>query len=159
MHYIFGEITQETAERVVKAVVDDGERFITICSGGGDLMAALAIYDAIVENGVTVVGTGMVASAGIVILLGGDKRLATPNVRMMTHGVSVDSSNPSKEEVEEMARLEEILAGIFVERTSLSETPARAMLKAENNFGFDEAVEMGFISGEWKWRDRDRPGF
>jgi ATP-dependent protease ClpP protease subunit len=162
--HLFGEVSEGMAEYAIKGVIEDGERVITLCTKGGDVNAALAIYDAIKGQGVTVIGTGTVASAGITILLGGDKRYATANTRLMTHEITMccdDEDQLSKEDLEETIKLTGILTSIIGERTGMAEIPAKAMMKSENNFGLKEAIEMGFVEGEWNWKGtvRDRAGF
>lgn len=149
---LFGEICVEMAEHTIKEVVEEGEREIMLSTVGGDVTAALAIYDCIKDNDVTVIGTGSVASAGIVVLLGGDKRYATKNTRLMTHALSVSGEDGETCEVDEETRkLTSIIADLLVERTGMTLTQAKAMLQSENYFDTEEAVKMGFLHGEYKF--------
>lgn len=91
---ISGEINKELAERVVRQLLileqesDDPIR-VFIDSPGGDADAGYAIFDTIrfVKPEVYLVGIGLVASAGALILLAGDKdkRLAFPNSHYLIH--------------------------------------------------------------------------
>ena len=91
---ISGEVNKELAERVVRQLLileqesDDPIR-VFIDSPGGDADAGYAIFDTIrfVKPVVYMVGIGLVASAGALILLAGDKdkRLAFPNSHYLIH--------------------------------------------------------------------------
>lgn len=162
MIYLFGDVTNEMAGHAIRSVIEEDEKQIMLCTQGGDVMAALAIYDVIKGNGVTVIGTGQVASAGAIILLGGDTRLGTQNIRLLTHAISIECAKdetPSLDELEEVAGLQVLVAGIIAERTGMTNTQAKAMIKADNHFGFDEAIEMGFLTGKWEKQNDNRAGF
>ena len=63
---------------------------------GGNVDQMLALYDVIrnCTNKVTTVAFGEVHSAGVLILVAGDVRRATPNSWMMAHEISFDDSGP-----------------------------------------------------------------
>lgn len=91
---ISGEINKELAERVVRQLLileqeSDEPIRVFIDSPGGDADAGYAIFDTIrfVEPEVSTVGIGLVASAGALILLAGEKerRLAFPNSHYLIH--------------------------------------------------------------------------
>ena len=58
-----------------------------ICSNGGATDEMFALYDVIrgLENKVTTVGFGHIASAACLLLVAGDRRLCTPNAYFMSH--------------------------------------------------------------------------
>lgn len=66
---------------------DEKEVQITLSSAGGSAMAALAIFDRFYLSPmeITVIATGLVASAAVVILAGGDNKLMTPSAWVMVH--------------------------------------------------------------------------
>ncbi len=91
---VSGEINKELAERVVRQLLileQEGDEPIRVFidSPGGDADAGYAIFDTIrfVKPEVYTVGIGLVASAGALILLAGekDKRLAFPNSHYLIH--------------------------------------------------------------------------
>jgi len=91
---IFGEITQELAEKVTAQLLilqemGDEPIKVFVNSQGGHVEAGDTIHDMIrfVKPRVIVIGTGWVASAGITIYLAADKkdRYSLPNTRYMIH--------------------------------------------------------------------------
>lgn len=91
---ISGEINKELAERVVRQLLileqeSDEPIRVFIDSPGGDADAGYAIFDTIRFIGpeVSTVGIGLVASAGALILLAGERerRLAFPNSHYLIH--------------------------------------------------------------------------
>ncbi len=91
---ISGEINQELAERVsnqllfLQAVSDEPIK-ILLNSQGGHVEAGDTIHDMIkfVKNKIIIIGTGWVASAGIIIYLAANKenRYSLPNTRFLIH--------------------------------------------------------------------------
>ena len=149
---IFGEINEKTAEEVVNSINAGTLDTIWLYSNGGDLLAALAIYDAILGKGVKVIGTGYVASAGVIVLLGGDQRYATKNTRFMTHEVKVDTPvgvEPTAIQLAELAVFQGIYVEILKDRTKVTEESCKQLIESEHNFGLDRAIELGFVQGEW----------
>lgn len=91
---ISGEINKELAERVVRQLLileqeSDEPIRVFIDSPGGDADAGYAIFDTIrfIGSEVSTVGIGLVASAGALILLAGERerRLAFPNSHYLIH--------------------------------------------------------------------------
>ena len=62
---------------------------LIICSPGGDLNAAFAVIDTMRGSAIPVrtIGLGQIASAGLMILIAGDKgqRILTPNTSILSH--------------------------------------------------------------------------
>lgn len=155
--YIFGEISTATAEEVVRRMDTDGINKIVLDTQGGDLLAAMAIYDAIVGRGVTVVGTGQVASAGVCILLGGDNRYCTKHTRFLTHGVYLaGEGDATDEDQRDVQIVQNNMAKIISDRTGMDLAYAEKMLDTTVTFGMQEAINMGFVDGEWNDRTRLR---
>ena len=92
---ISSEVSSELVDRVIKNLVvmeeEDPEKLVTVFinSPGGGADSGFAIYDMLryVKTPIRTICSGMCASAGIVIFLGGDKgnRLSLPNSRFMLH--------------------------------------------------------------------------
>jgi ATP-dependent protease ClpP protease subunit len=154
--YIFSEVTSDVALSVRAAINEDRLDNIWLCTPGGDVAAALAIYDALVGKGITVIGTGQVSSAGIIILLGGDRRYATPNTRLLVHPVTVEPTNEEAKDKDvcpecqgETSTIQTILAGLIVQRSNLSAESVDELCSKESYLGVDEAIAAGFIDNVW----------
>ena len=164
--FIWGEITDDLARRVVLAITylditlrEERQRgegiddiIILICSPGGSVTAGMAIYDAI-NNAACDVQTicyGMAASMGAFLLSSGTKgkRCAMPNSKMMIHqplggaqGQATDIEIVAKEILRTRAKLNDILAkntGRTVEEISLA-------TERDNYLTAEEALEFGLI--------------
>ncbi len=92
--YIFDDIDETMAENVVQGLSylskTDGGITIMINSQGGSVNDMFAIYDAMqaCENEITTIGIGEVCSAAGLLLVAGDRRLASPNAVFMAHNVT-----------------------------------------------------------------------
>lgn len=92
--YIFDDIDSNMAEHVIKGLqflsLSPAPIYIMICSQGGSVTDMFAMYDAIrsCENEIITIGIGEVCSAAGLLLLAGDKRLASRNCLFMAHQVS-----------------------------------------------------------------------
>ena len=153
-----GEINKELAERVVRQLLileqesDDPIR-VFIDSPGGDADAGYAIFDTIrfVAPEVYTVGIGLVASAGALILLAGDKdkRLAFPNSHYLIHQ-PLSGIRGVATEIEIHAReIEKMRHRI---NTLISEETGKAFEQVEKDTDRDywmnapEAVDYGLVS-------------
>ena len=155
--YIFGDIDTDMAEKVVTAIDQGDRKPIWICSAGGDLNAAFAIYDAIVDKGITVIGTGNVGSSGVLILMAGDTRYATPNTRFLTHAVAAEGATITDEIESEVACMQDSMARVYNERCSIPLDLANWLMLGTHYFGVEEATKLNFISGEYV--PNDHKGF
>lgn len=144
--YIFSDITAEVAQAIIEKVHEGALKTLHLYSDGGDLTAAFAIYDAIVDKDINVFATGSVGSAAVVVLLGGDARYATPRTRFMTHPVGLQGSDTFGEaDMKELGAATEELANIMSMRTGLKKEQAVEMLATKHYFGVQKAIELGFI--------------
>ena len=154
-----GEINKELAEKIVRQLLvleaDDSEKtiYMYIDSPGGDVDAGFAIFDMIrfIKAPVVVVGMGLIASAGALILLAADKkdRLGLPNSRYLIHqpssgmkGVATDIQIHAKEMEKTRALINRIIAG-------QTGKPFEQVAKdTDRDYWLDanEAVEYGLIS-------------
>jgi ATP-dependent Clp protease protease subunit len=91
--YIFNEIDDGMSEDVIKSLsylsLTEGKIIIMINSLGGSVSDMFAIYDAMraCDNEIVTVGLGEVCSAAGLLLVAGDKRLASKNCLFMAHQV------------------------------------------------------------------------
>jgi ATP-dependent protease ClpP protease subunit len=149
--YLFGGIDKNSAELVVRAMNDDPFTTLWLCSHGGDLHAAFAIYDAIVGRGITVIGTGHIASAGVLVYLAGDKRYHTSNTTFTTHPIGWEGvEEMDEQDQKELMRLRGMYSRAIAKRADMELEDAVRLLSSTYNFGADEAEELGISQGEWK---------
>ena len=154
-----GEINKDLAEKIVRQLLvleaDDSEKtiYMYIDSPGGDVDAGFAIFDMVrfIKTPVVVVGMGLIASAGALILLAADKecRLGLPNSRYLIHqpssgmkGVATDIQIHAKEMEKTRAVINRIIAG-------QTGRPFEQVEKdTDRDYWLDanEAVEYGLIS-------------
>ena len=154
---ISGEINKELAERVIRQLLiletesDDPIR-VFIDSPGGDADAGYGIFDTIrfVTPQVWTVGVGLVASAGALILLAGDKdkRVAFPNSHYLIHqplsgvrGVATDIEIHAREIEKMRNRINKLISeetGNSVEKVA-QDTDRDYWMNAQ------EAVEYGLV--------------
>lgn len=89
--YIFDEIDDDLSEDVVKSLAylsgTEGKIHIMINSQGGSVSDMFAVYDAMraCPNEIITIGLGEVCSAAALLLVAGDKRLASKNCLFMAH--------------------------------------------------------------------------
>ena len=99
----------------------DRDIFVYINSPGGSVSAGLAIYDTMqfIKPDVQTICVGVAMSMGALLLAGGapDKRMATPNSKILIHQVSggfsgqaTDIEIHAKEIIDVRQRLDEIIA-------------------------------------------------
>jgi ATP-dependent Clp protease protease subunit len=155
---ISGEINKELAERVIRQLLileQEGDEPIRVFidSPGGDADAGYAIFDTIrfVKPEVYMVGVGLVASAGALILLAGkkDHRFAFPNSHYLIHqplsgirGVATEIEIHAREIEKMRARINNLIAtetGRALEQVE-KDTDRDYWLNAE------EAMEYGLVS-------------
>jgi len=90
---IWSDITNESVLSIISQLLELEHREpgkpirIHLCTEGGSLAAALALYDAIrmISSPTIITATGICASAGLLILVAGDKRFCTKNTQFFYH--------------------------------------------------------------------------
>jgi len=124
---------------------------IILNTPGGCVYSGLCLYDYLrsLECPLLVIGTGLVASMGIIILLAGEKRCVTKNTRLMTHQVSTaiqGKVSDVKIDFNETNELEKICLGIIAERTGQSiKTLEKESKMGDKYFGASEALKRKYI--------------
>lgn len=153
-----GEIDKDSGERVIRQLLlleslSDAPLTIMIDSPGGDVDAGFAIFDMIrfVKNEVRIVGMGLVASAGALVLLAvpRDRRFGLPNSHYLIHqplsgirGVATEIEIHAKELEKTREKINRIIAketGQDLERV-IRDTDRDYWMNAE------EAVSYGLLS-------------
>lgn len=154
-----GEINKDLAEKIVRQLLvleaDDPVKtiYLYIDSPGGDVDAGFAIFDTIrfISAPVVIVGMGLIASAGALILLAADKkdRLGLPNSRYLIHqpssgmkGVATDIQIHAKE----MEKTRAIINRIISEQTGKPFEQVEKDTDRDYWLDAEEAVEYGLIS-------------
>lgn len=137
------QLRQELAE------FNGNELTVSLNSGGGDVFAGLAMYNALreLDAKVTIRVDGLAASIASIIAMAGDTIIMSPGSLMMIHrpsvfaGGNVDDLDKAKEV---LLKIEESITPIYSERSGLSIERIAELLEAETWMTADEAVEMGF---------------
>ncbi len=153
-----GEISKDSADKVIRdlLILDNESKDpvkIYINSPGGDVDAGYAIYDMIrfVSSPVTLIGTGLVASAAALILLAvpAERRVGLPNSSYLIHQpLSKMRGNATEIEIHAL-QLEKIKAKI---NKVISEATGKSLAQVEKDTDRDywlnaqEALEYGLIS-------------
>ena len=138
---IFQEADNFTQKEVVK---------ISLCSRGGDLSDALAIYDKLssLPNEVQIYAYGEVFSSAIIVLLAGDQRFGSPNCSYLWHPTEMSAEgglDDVTKEVDHTKELDLMSNNIILEKTNVTNHKLKAISKKEYYFYDDEARELGFI--------------
>lgn len=154
---ISGEINQALAEKVTIQLLtlqEMGDQPIKlfINSQGGHVEAGDTIHDMIkfVKPRVIVIGTGWVASAGITIYLGADKknRYSLPNTRYMIHqplgGVS-GAATDILIEADEMLRVRKRINRIISDATGQPLDKVEKDTDRNYWLNTDEAIDYGIV--------------
>lgn len=129
---------------------------IILNSPGGNVLDGLALYDYIQQlrgdgHKIEVVGLGMAASMGGILLQAGDIRTMGKNSWMLIHEVSsgaIGNLSEIEDEVEFIKRLQNGLVEILAERSHLTATQIKRKWKKKDWWlSAGEALELGFIDG------------
>lgn len=130
---------------------------VYVNSPGGDAYSGLAFFDVIkyVNSPVTIIGTGLVASAAALLYLAvpRDRRLSLPNTRYLIHQPLLQASEDSPYmtsiqidiEAEEMVNLRNRFDALIAEATGMSLEEAREATERDNWLDADEAVKLGIV--------------
>lgn len=157
------DFTAEVNYRTVRDAIDTlaqwrqkapGEPItIRLLTPGGDVIAGMALFDYIrllVAEGheVTVIGIGMVASMGAVLLQAGSTRLVTPSCFLMVHEMSVEAGGKLSEVADEAKlaqRMQDRILDILTERCTLTRRTIKKRWERKDWWiNAQEAVDLGF---------------
>ena len=161
-----GEVNKELAEKVIRQLLilesDSATKpiYVYIDSPGGDVDAGFAIFDMIrfIKPPVYMIGMGLVASAGALILLASPKnyRLGLPNSHYLIHqplsgikGVATDIEIHAKEIEKTRAKINALIAA----ETGKDEAAVAKDTDRDYWLSADEAAEYGLISNIMKTRN------
>lgn len=125
---------------------------ININSPGGDYFEGLAIYNLLdqYDGNVKVRVIGLAASAASFLAMGGDTIEIAKAGFFMIHNASTGvygNKEMMRDAADVLAQLDEVMAGIYVDRTGKSAKDIAKMLDAETWISGEDAVDMGFADG------------
>lgn len=150
-------ITSKSIDKFIRALsflesMSDSVITIFINSPGGDVYSAFNLIDRIQNSScdIITVGTGLVASAAIPILVSGDIRMATRNVSLMYHEPSFNSPfqrlTAAEIETKHVKQLGQKLNRFMAESTKKPYSYWAAISKhVDFYFDAEKAVELGVI--------------
>lgn len=155
---IIGDIDETSYKEFVEeldgleTILEGDEIHIELMSHGGDAMVALAFYDRIrsLRGKVTIYATGMVASAAVIILAAGDKRLMSKSAWVMVHDDTTlvttdDRVSQAEVKLKTSRRLENQWCKILADRTKTSSVTWQYMHENETHLDATECLKLGLI--------------
>lgn len=133
-----------------------GEVTIKLCSDGGDVAIARAIYDLILgmKNFVNIICYGEVSSSASLILQSGDKRIMSPNSKLMLHIGSESIPQDHPRNVDSLYRQhredEKWMIDVYYKKMKekkkrLTKSNISDILVFDKYYSPKEALEMGLI--------------
>jgi ATP-dependent Clp protease protease subunit len=163
--YLLGEITDQLSSLIIMQLIylngEDSTKPITmyIQSYGGDLYSGLAIIDGIgsIKAPVYTVAIGCVASAGALILCGGEKIFATKHATIMLHqphGGAKGQTTDLTIQVAEMNKKKQITAEFMYKsimkrnKSNMTFAEFNNMLERDAYFTSEESIKLGLIDEE-----------
>jgi ATP-dependent Clp protease, protease subunit len=131
--------------------VQSKELNVEINSPGGDVFAALAMFNALKASGKTinVMVMGVAASAASLIAMAGDKIVMPKNTFMMIHNPWSFAQGNADELRDTAATLDKIgssLKAVYAARTGMDEKELDALLATDTWLTADEALASGFAT-------------
>lgn len=122
---------------------------VYINSPGGSVWEGMAIYSILKRHPepVTCYVDALAASAASVIALGGSKLVMTEASLLMIHNaiaVAYGNAAEFRKVADDLEKISETIAGIYVEKTGLKLAEVTAMMDAETWLSAEDAVAKGF---------------
>ena len=144
-----GEVSPSEILNKLEPLKNSKQIDVRINSGGGEISAGIAIYNALKNHpaNITVHIDGMAASIAGVIAMAGDKILIAKNAMFMIHKASAGfwgDSTEFRKMADVLEKYEETIVGTFVDRTGQSEAQIRLLMDEETYLTGEEAVVFGF---------------
>ena len=145
---INGEITSETTSQFDAL---EGDVTIKLNSYGGDVGAALAIYNRLkaYSGAVNVVIDGICCSAATIIACAGHSAIVANGLYMIHSPLTELWGDYNAEELNKKTKallsIEKIIAETYAEKTGMSVDELTRLMYAETWYTAEEAVEAGFV--------------
>lgn len=122
---------------------------LRINSNGGEVFAAMAMYNALAKlDDVTIYIDGIAASMATVIAMSSKKVIMSSNALMMIHkpwGTPQGNADDLRDYVEILDKAEAQMIKAYVSKTGLPEKQIKEMLTKETWLDSDEALNLGFV--------------
>jgi len=144
-----GAITSQDFKTALDAIPAGKAISLRINSQGGNLWEGLAIYNMLrlVKDRVTSFVDGVCASAATVIALGGNRVVMPKSSLFMIHKPRLSTSGDAdllRQEAAKLDRHEDILVGIYGQKTGKNSDELRGMMARETWMDGSEAFGVGF---------------
>lgn len=150
--YLFGEITEEKVLELIKQIHTlTKPALLHINSEGGSLYDALSLYHAIKNSPkkITTTGSGLVASAAVIILAAGHKRLISPEGWVMVHEGQSDYGTATAKEVRrthaQSIRLEKQYCDILATHSKTDAETWNRLCEKETYLTASEVMALGLV--------------
>lgn len=156
--FIFGEITQELAQKVCAqlialAAASDEDIRVFINSPGGHVESGDSMHDMIkfIKPKVWIIGCGWVASAGALtyIAVPKERRVCLPNTRFLLHQPSGGARGMASDieiQAREIIKMNERLIKLFSEACGQPEDKIAKDIDRDYWLSADEAIKYGLVS-------------
>ena len=156
--YLFGEVNFESVKKVIMDIdiASSDEKIesilLTICSGGGNLMAGFSLFEHIKNSpkSVNILINSWCGSAALMILQSGKKRFATKMSRFLAHSSShsIEKKMPI-EELGQYLKMNEVSHKTFIDltisKTKMNYAEFLQKYTPTTTFDAEEALKLGFI--------------
>lgn len=124
---------------------------VEINSPGGDVFAALSIYNALRASGKEVVtkAMGVAASAASLVFMAGDRRVMPKNTHLMIHNpwsFAMGNADELRETAETLDKIGASIKATYAARSGLDDAKLSEMLAKDTWISADEAVAYGFAT-------------
>ena len=148
----YGVSDKELINQLNKFNADKVDRIVvTINSGGGDVFAGYAIYNALLASQapVTVIVMGLAASIASVIAMAGEEILMHEASNLMIHSpwsVVAGNADDMIATAQVLQKLETQIISIYAKKFNVDKIQIERLVKAETWFSSAEAIEIGAIT-------------
>lgn len=144
-------VTAQDFVRDLDAIGRDNELVVRINSPGGDVFDGIAILNALRARPgtTTTIVDGLAASAASFIAMGGDEIVMRKYSELMIHdawGMAIGNASDLRELADQLDRSSDNIAAIYAERAGGTVEEWRELMRAEQWFTADEAVEAGLAT-------------
>ena len=168
---LWGPINDDSSLPIISQIMeldklkDNNPITILMNTEGGSQMDAYAIYDTIktISTPVTVIATGLCASAGLIILSAANYKLATPNTIFFYHQTTMESQKGlhSIEASEGISKAYRMLSDRYnntiINNSNLNENSWKLSFqdKTVKYFNSKQALQYGIINDIINFKEKD----